>query len=362
LDPKVDFPIEPNLTAQASASSENMSSTNNSAATTTSAETAPPLLIGAAGNKGGVNEVTVAGESLEEIEERLKLAKVKAEMKFYQKEEHEKLLKEFQAMHAELNNGGSDSGTAKRGRVSKSKSSRNTRKSGGAEEEDVYGDGGGGGNDDDSDNSDHEDEDERRLGALVNNEDQHHHHSIQELNIPPNFYNTLTKLKLSSNKLSGRLPHTLSKLKVLVELKLDGNQFTGPIITPEISSMVSLHILEVSDNKLTGSLQDCLELAKNLTNIKSIGWGTNQLTGNFGNYFGDDDDEISLLFPFEGLTPSEHHFATYGSFADPFAPSALAAASASSAALKSNNHNGNTYINPPPPSLYALSLCMCTLK
>lgn len=62
--------------------------------------------------------------------------------------------------------------------------------------------------------------------------------------------------------MSGKLPNSLSKLQVLVELKLDGNMLTGPIITPEIAqNMHSLEILELSDNLFTGVLQECIELA-----------------------------------------------------------------------------------------------------
>lgn len=78
-----------------------------------------------------------------------------------------------------------------------------------------------------------------------------------------------------------------------------------------------------------------------MSNIKSLGWGANQLSGSFGNYFGDDDDEISILFPFEGFEVSSmDHFNLYGSFADPLAINSSSAAHASSIAKKSKNHNG----------------------
>eukprot|EP00529_Nitzschia_sp_RCC80_P015625 CAMPEP_0113483590 /NCGR_PEP_ID=MMETSP0014_2-20120614/23512_1 /TAXON_ID=2857 /ORGANISM="Nitzschia sp." /LENGTH=694 /DNA_ID=CAMNT_0000377141 /DNA_START=147 /DNA_END=2231 /DNA_ORIENTATION=+ /assembly_acc=CAM_ASM_000159 len=73
----------------------------------------------------------------------------------------------------------------------------------------------------------------------------------------PSFFGELTALSalaLSKNEFYGTIPSSLSKLKGMRLLGLDGNKLTGNI-TP-IKSMTSLEALYMSDNTLTGQIEN----------------------------------------------------------------------------------------------------------
>ncbi|XP_010509399.1 PREDICTED: probable LRR receptor-like serine/threonine-protein kinase At1g67720 [Camelina sativa] len=81
-------------------------------------------------------------------------------------------------------------------------------------------------------------------------------------------------VKLSNMNLTGNIPSDLVKLTGLVELWLDGNNFTGPI--PDFSRCPNLEIIHFENNRLTGKIPS--SLAK-LPNLKELYLQNNFLTG-----------------------------------------------------------------------------------
>lgn len=76
--------------------------------------------------------------------------------------------------------------------------------------------------------------------------------------IPSDFFSALTSLKkvwLNANKFSGNIPHSLAQLSHLIELHLEGNQFSGPI--PDLKQ-TSISSLDLSNNKLVGQIPESL--------------------------------------------------------------------------------------------------------
>lgn len=65
----------------------------------------------------------------------------------------------------------------------------------------------------------------------------------------------LKKLHLSQNKLTGVIPSALASLPKLLELKLDGNQFSGEI--PDFKQK-ELQKVDLSSNQLEGSIPESL--------------------------------------------------------------------------------------------------------
>ncbi|XP_031103031.1 probable leucine-rich repeat receptor-like protein kinase At5g49770 isoform X1 [Ipomoea triloba] len=72
--------------------------------------------------------------------------------------------------------------------------------------------------------------------------------------IPPTLglVRTLEVVRLDSNTLSGSVPDTLNSLKGLNELYLSNNNLTGPL--PNLSSMNTLHYLDMSNNSFEASV------------------------------------------------------------------------------------------------------------
>ncbi|KAG6418375.1 hypothetical protein SASPL_120579 [Salvia splendens] len=78
----------------------------------------------------------------------------------------------------------------------------------------------------------------------------------------------LKKVWLSGNSFSGRIPASLFQLARLAELRLDNNQFSGPIPPPELPALM---FLDVSNNNLEGEIPEGL-----------MRFGTNAFKGNAG--------------------------------------------------------------------------------
>ncbi|CAN8316790.1 unnamed protein product [Cochlearia groenlandica] len=81
-------------------------------------------------------------------------------------------------------------------------------------------------------------------------------------------------LKLSNMNLTGNIPTELVKLTGLVELRLDGNSFTGPM--PDLSRCPNLEIIHLENNQLTGKIPSSLE---KLPNLKELYLQNNLLSG-----------------------------------------------------------------------------------
>jgi Leucine-rich repeat (LRR) protein len=90
----------------------------------------------------------------------------------------------------------------------------------------------------------------------------------------------LERIDLSHNQLTGRIPAELGNLRALAYLNLSHNQLVssfGPHAIPkELFSSFNLWWLDLSDNRLTGSIEPGLA---GLYNLKSLYLYSNQLTG-----------------------------------------------------------------------------------
>ncbi|KAL6974628.1 Pollen receptor-like kinase 3 [Sarracenia purpurea var. burkii] len=76
--------------------------------------------------------------------------------------------------------------------------------------------------------------------------------------IPSNFFSNMESLKkvwLSRNQFSGHIPESLGQISHLMELHLEGNEFSGPI--PPLQQK-SLYSLDLSDNNLEGEIPPSL--------------------------------------------------------------------------------------------------------
>ncbi|KAK3008961.1 hypothetical protein RJ639_013378 [Escallonia herrerae] len=69
--------------------------------------------------------------------------------------------------------------------------------------------------------------------------------------------NSLEKLSLSSNRLSGQLPYSIGYFKKLRSISLDGNLITGPI-PASVGELSNLESLDLSSNKMNGSIVETL--------------------------------------------------------------------------------------------------------
>ncbi|KAL6964038.1 hypothetical protein U1Q18_035091 [Sarracenia purpurea var. burkii] len=85
----------------------------------------------------------------------------------------------------------------------------------------------------------------------------------------------LSILDLSENNFSGPIPSSLSSLPNLQSLVLHSNSFSGSI-PPSITNLVSLKSLDLSRNSLSGFLPNSLS---SLTSLRSLDFSFNKLTG-----------------------------------------------------------------------------------
>ena len=135
---------------------------------------------------------------------------------------------------------------------------------------------------------------------------------------------SVTKLQLSSNQLTGSIPVELDNLSNLQTLNLYSNQLTGSIPV-ELGNLVNLQLLFLNKNQLTGNIPTELSsLAKldslgldsnqlsgsiptelgNLANLRYLSLGSNQLTGTIPTELGNLANLQSLLLGSNQLTGS----------------------------------------------------------
>ncbi|XP_010501607.1 PREDICTED: receptor-like kinase TMK2 [Camelina sativa] len=91
--------------------------------------------------------------------------------------------------------------------------------------------------------------------------------------IPSNFNESLQILSLNGQKLSGSISF-LQNMTALIEVRLNRNEFSGPI--PDFSGHVSLKVVNIRDNQLTGIVPSSLT---ELTSLSEVGLGNNLLQG-----------------------------------------------------------------------------------
>ncbi|KAL6998256.1 DNA helicase [Sarracenia purpurea var. burkii] len=84
----------------------------------------------------------------------------------------------------------------------------------------------------------------------------------------------ITKIKLSEKNLTGNIPSDMTRLSGLVELWLDGNSLTGPIL--DFSGCMDLEIIHLENNQLTSGLPSSLA---ELPNLRELYVQNNKLSG-----------------------------------------------------------------------------------
>ncbi|KAH8970998.1 hypothetical protein BDL97_02G119700 [Sphagnum fallax] len=101
-------------------------------------------------------------------------------------------------------------------------------------------------------------------------------------NLPPvtNPQSLLETLSMSKNQLNGELPD-LSSFPQLKTLDLSYNQFNGSISRSVWSNISKLNVLNLSNNKLYGTLPPMKDLQYCPNSLKSLNLGGNNLTGLF---------------------------------------------------------------------------------
>ncbi|KAJ0091393.1 hypothetical protein Patl1_13624 [Pistacia atlantica] len=75
--------------------------------------------------------------------------------------------------------------------------------------------------------------------------------------ISSEFFSRMTSMKklwLDNNKFTGKIPDSVTKLPNLIELHLEGNQFSGPI--PALKQTTAITSLDLSYNKLEGEIPE----------------------------------------------------------------------------------------------------------
>lgn len=108
----------------------------------------------------------------------------------------------------------------------------------------------------------------------------------------------VTRLFLSGNGLSGRIPPELGSMEGLVYLSLSNNQLYGEI-PHELGSLKNLINLNVARNELSGEIPP--ELG-NLTNLEQLVLFSNQLRGSLPSSLGDLSSLVEFLISYNDLT------------------------------------------------------------
>ncbi len=110
----------------------------------------------------------------------------------------------------------------------------------------------------------------------------------------------VTYLELSSDRLTGSIPDSLGNLSNLTYLNLSANYLTGPI-PDSLGNLSNLNYLYLYNNQLTGSISDSLS---NLSNLEDLGLHYNQLTGPIPDWLGNLTNLTQLTLGNNPLTGS----------------------------------------------------------
>jgi YVTN family beta-propeller protein len=113
----------------------------------------------------------------------------------------------------------------------------------------------------------------------------------------------LNYLSLGSNQLSGSIPSEIGNMTYLLNLGLSHNQLTG-VIPPEIGNLENLRTLVLKDNLLTGTIP---EQIWDLDSLRQLHVGINDLTGNIPTKIGNLTNLLLLQLysnQFSGIIPS----------------------------------------------------------
>jgi Leucine-rich repeat (LRR) protein len=99
----------------------------------------------------------------------------------------------------------------------------------------------------------------------------------QRTQIPESFggLESLEKLHLNHNKLSGEIPASLARASKLHQLELQNNELSGPL-PPEIGGLKELVQLDLNDNELEGEVPSSYG---DLTDLHRLDLHNNLLTG-----------------------------------------------------------------------------------
>ncbi|KAJ4889952.1 Phytosulfokine receptor 1 [Raphanus sativus] len=100
----------------------------------------------------------------------------------------------------------------------------------------------------------------------------------------------VTKLKLVSKTLSGKLSESLGKLHHLRVLNLSSNFISGSI-PPSIFNLTNLEALDLSFNGFTGLIPESL----NLPSLKSLSFSSNQLNGSLPVHICRNSTDLTLI-------------------------------------------------------------------
>ncbi|KAL6874147.1 hypothetical protein ACP4OV_014229 [Aristida adscensionis] len=93
--------------------------------------------------------------------------------------------------------------------------------------------------------------------------------------IPEDLPVTLQQLFLSANQLTGSIPSSLSKLKILTAMSVNGNNLNGEL-PDAFDSLTGLVNLDISSNNMSGVLPSSM---KNLASLTTLHMQDNQLSG-----------------------------------------------------------------------------------
>ncbi|MCO5551131.1 hypothetical protein L7F22_004628 [Adiantum nelumboides] len=85
---------------------------------------------------------------------------------------------------------------------------------------------------------------------------------------------TVTSLSLSNYRTGGSISEAINTLTSLTEIYMDGNDLQGEI--PDLSALINLEVLDLSNNGLSGSIPDSLAT---LNNLKVLNLQNNNLSG-----------------------------------------------------------------------------------
>lgn len=107
------------------------------------------------------------------------------------------------------------------------------------------------------------------------------------------FLTSLSQLKMSWGNLRGPLPTVVAQMKRLVLLELHSNKFTGPIASEWYQYWTHLQDLDLSNNKLSGSIAPEIGNWKELHTLQVQ---SNSLSGSIPSEIGELSDGYKIVF------------------------------------------------------------------